>query len=108
MGSTQSTWGRHLPFTMATLLTLLVPLASVMLTDAHPFLGIYTLTDGAGAWINLTDYVHDMNVVGFNAMVKSVCGRGVWLLYEDKNYNEGWNDFSHWTDMFVSGERSCH
>merc|ERR1711942_438067 len=58
---------------------------------------------------NITDYVHDLSIIGFDDLVQSVCGHGVWLLYEDYNYNgDSNNDFSHWTEEFTSHKYRCH
>merc|ERR1711962_1264000 len=92
---------------MAPFLILLV--ASVLSVEATPFLELYTLTDAGGAMINLTDYNHDLSLIGFDNMIQSVCGQGVWLLYEDRNYNgESENDWEHWTEVFTSGTYTCH
>merc|ERR1711962_696925 len=80
--------------------------ASVLSVEATPFLELYTLTDAGGAMINLTDYNHDLSLIGFDNMIQSVCGQGVWLLYEDRNYNgESENDWEHWTEVLLAGEK---
>merc|ERR1712042_130963 len=84
-------------------------LASVFSTEAYPFLELYTLEDGEGAFLNIADYVKNLDDVGFNDMIQSVCGQGVWLLYEDRDYNgHSWNDWEHWTELFMAGEYTCH
>merc|ERR1711970_221468 len=48
--------------------------------------------------------------VGWDNMVQSVCGLGVWLLYENKGYN---HDHHHghghsWSEHFIAPEYKCH
>merc|ERR1719369_554210 len=87
----------------------IILLASVLTAEAIPFLELYTLTNSQGAMINVTGYMHNLDTVGFDNMIQSVCGRGVWLLYEDRDYNgHSENDWEHWTEVFMSGEYSCH
>ncbi|CAL4120098.1 unnamed protein product [Meganyctiphanes norvegica] len=87
----------------------IILLASVLSAEAVPFLELYTLTNSGGAMLNISDYNHNLETVGFDNMIQSICGQGVWLLYEDRDYNgHSENDWEHWTEMFMSGERGCH
>ncbi|CAL4136196.1 unnamed protein product, partial [Meganyctiphanes norvegica] len=88
---------------------LLLVFAGLQAVTAHSWLELYTLTDAGGAYMNTTQYLHDLREQGFNNMVKSVCGRGVWLLYEDRNMNGmSENDWQHWTEMYDFPVYMCH
>merc|ERR1711970_153062 len=103
--------GPHSLFSQTIIMSALaiILMASVLSAEAIPFLELYTLTDKGGAMINLTDYGHNLDTYGFDDMIQSYCGQGIWLLYEDRDYNgHTGNDFSHWTETFISGEYKCH
>merc|ERR1711970_732863 len=75
-------------------------------TDPPPtnYIELYTAVDGGGASVSITEYQHDLGIIGFDDLTRSMCGQGVWILYEEKNYN--WTHHS-WTNFFASGDYSC-
>merc|ERR1719495_1539687 len=68
-----------------------------------PFLEMYTATGSGGAMLNVTSAQPDLKDAGFNDVTKSVCGIGLWFMYED-------HDYSHWSKFektFASPTRTC-
>ncbi|CAL4232451.1 unnamed protein product [Meganyctiphanes norvegica] len=69
------------------------------------YLELYTGTGQGGASATVVDYNHDLSSIGFDDLTESICGKGVWIYYENTNYN---NTHHHgWTQVFASGSYSC-
>merc|ERR1711970_611072 len=69
------------------------------------YLEVYSGTGQEGASATVYDYNHNLADIGFDDLTSSVCGEGVWILYENMNYN---NSHHHgWTQVFASGTYSC-
>merc|ERR1711970_482395 len=68
------------------------------------YLELYTAVDGKGASTTLTEYQHDLAIIGFNDLARSACGQGAWVLYEEKNYN--WTHHS-WSKFMVFSDYGC-
>ncbi|CAL4216047.1 unnamed protein product, partial [Meganyctiphanes norvegica] len=77
-------------------------------TDA-PYLEMYTLADQGGAYHNMSRYCHDLTTCGFNDLTKSVCGNGVWMMYEEPNYNgDSEENWRWWSEVLIAPEYTCH
>merc|ERR1719187_2921678 len=51
------------------------------------YLELYTMKNGEGATTTIQEYTHDLSDIGFDDLTKSVCGEGIWLLYNYHSYN---------------------
>ncbi|CAL4066386.1 unnamed protein product [Meganyctiphanes norvegica] len=93
---------------MASLLLLIAPCV-FSLASAHSYLEVYTLKDAGGAYTNFSSYQYDLDHVGWDNMVQSVCGTGVWLMYENKGYNSDHSQgHGSWVESFIAPEYMCH
>ncbi|MDK2413349.1 beta/gamma crystallin-related protein, partial [Aphanizomenon sp. 202] len=70
---------------------------------AAPKLELYTLTNSGGAMFTLTGPHHNLADEGFNDVTRSICGVGVWFLYEDKDYTK----HSKFVHTFASATYAC-
>merc|ERR1711962_1259439 len=71
------------------------------------YLELYTQKNGEGASITIEEYTHDLSDIGFDNLAKSVCGEGVWLMYNYHSYNNyHWQQT--WTEVFAAADYSCH
>ncbi|CAL4242754.1 unnamed protein product, partial [Meganyctiphanes norvegica] len=71
------------------------------------YLELYTMEGATGASITIEEYTHDLSDIGFDDLVKSVCGQGAWMMYNFHSYNNHhWQDT--WTELFISASHSCH
>ncbi|CAL4246913.1 unnamed protein product, partial [Meganyctiphanes norvegica] len=70
-------------------------------------LRLYTMEDGSGAWYDVDDFTHDLAPTGFSNIVKSVCGHGLWLLYENADYASGTIFNGAWTQVFAHYDDTC-
>ncbi|CAL4183444.1 unnamed protein product, partial [Meganyctiphanes norvegica] len=71
------------------------------------YLELYTGEDATGASITIEEYTHDLSVIGFDDLTKSVCGQGVWLLYNYHSYNNYHWQFT-WTEFVAFASHDCH
>ncbi|XP_047475948.1 uncharacterized protein LOC125029819 [Penaeus chinensis] len=68
-----------------------------------PMLELYTLTNSGGAMYTVTGPHHNLEDEGFNDVTRSICGVGIWFLYEDKDYSR----HSTFVHSFVSDSYAC-
>merc|ERR1719370_24233 len=68
---------------------------------------LYTMPGGSGAYYDINDFTYDLESSGFNNIVKSVCGHGLWLLYENAEYASGTLFNSAWTQVFAHYDDTC-
>merc|ERR1719167_280153 len=68
-----------------------------------PYLEMYTGSDSSGAMLKVTSAIEDLKDVGFGDVTRSVCGVGLWFMYEDAHYGKG----SKWEQTFASPTRIC-
>merc|ERR1719244_233832 len=84
------------------LLSLVAGLAAAQTgAPAENYLELYTQVEQVGASITITEYQHDLSVLGFDNLARSVCGQGVWILYAGVNYEahrDGWDDVLAFSD----------
>ncbi|XP_037785616.1 uncharacterized protein LOC119581292 isoform X2 [Penaeus monodon] len=65
---------------------------------AAPMLELYTLTNSGGAMLTVTGLWPGEQ--GFIDVTRSICGVGVWFLYEDVDYSER-SEFVHFRLRFL-------
>ncbi|CAL4063736.1 unnamed protein product [Meganyctiphanes norvegica] len=87
------------------ILSLVLGLTNGQTVPTSNYLELYTLVGQGGATTTISEYHHDLGIIGFDNLVQSVCGQGAWILYEQKNYN--WSH-SSWTTPFSSGGYDCY
>merc|ERR1712243_77036 len=71
------------------------------------YLDLFTMKSGTGASTRIESYQHDLSDIGFDDLTKSVCGVGIWLLYNYHSYNN-YHRQQTWTEVFASAQGSCH
>ncbi|XP_042855286.1 uncharacterized protein LOC122242129 [Penaeus japonicus] len=77
--------------------------ASMVSGGDAPMLELYTMTNNAGAMYTVTGPHHNLGDEGFNDVTRSICGVGVWFLYEDKDYSHN----SKFVHTFASETYAC-
>jgi len=80
-------------------------------TEAPPsgqYIQLYSGEKQTGASITITEYSHDLSVQGWDDLARSFCAVGVWILYDNPNYNLGHDFFESWSEVSINSERGCH
>ncbi|CAL4167187.1 unnamed protein product [Meganyctiphanes norvegica] len=73
-----------------------------------PYIELYSGEGHTGASITITEYAHDLSVLGWDNLAKSFCAEGVWVLYDNANYNMHHDPFSSWSEVIINSARGCH
>ncbi|CAL4140337.1 unnamed protein product, partial [Meganyctiphanes norvegica] len=104
-----NTMASQLIFTV--LLCLATAYGSPVGTDAPssgPYIELYSGTGQTGASVTITEYAHDLSILGWDDLARSFCAVGVWILYDNTNYNMNNGPFSSWSEVTINAERGCH
>ncbi|CAL4183446.1 unnamed protein product, partial [Meganyctiphanes norvegica] len=71
------------------------------------YLELYTVVGGECASTTIEEYTHDLADIGFDDLVKSVCGQGAWLMYNFPSYNMH-HYVDAWTEFISFASHGCH
>ncbi|XP_068226229.1 uncharacterized protein [Palaemon carinicauda] len=70
---------------------------------------IYSRTDGRGNYVDIYQYIPDLYGTGYNDDIESVYQTGMWMYYENNNYNTKYSGrvyFAHGIGLGVNFPRS--
>lgn len=53
----------------------------------NQYLDCYDYPGQSGANVRITDYITNLGAIGFDNLASSCCLNGIWLLYDETDYN---------------------